>query len=219
MATLGYWNSRRLPSEGKRPARGITLYFWIWREHFWQMVTLNLYVLLFSLPIVTAFPALSAMNRVLYRMIDDEPQMIWQEFKEAFLKNWKRAVLAGIPLIVVEAILIFVGGFGWECVRSGWFVLTAWICQILLVMVGGYVLAMVSYLELPLAACFKNALLFQMICIRRNLLMVLLLLALTLVFAALYPLSILLLLLFVPTLGYAMAYCTHWGISQFAAQT
>lgn len=219
MASFGYWNSRRMRSDRKRPECGVALYIWIWREHFWQMTALNLYVLLFSLPIMTVFPALSAMYRTLYRMIDDEPQMLWQEFKEAFLKSWKRAALAGIPLILAETLIIFAGGFGWECTRSGWLVLAAWIGQMLLVMAGGYVLAMVSYLELPVGACFKNALLFQMICVRRNFMTVLLLLALTLLFVALYPLSVLLLFLFVPTFGYAMAYCTHWGIRQFAAQS
>ena len=187
MATLGYWNRKRIPVSRERPTEGAALYFWIWRYHGWDMILLNCFVLLCSLPVVTAPAAWSAMNRCLYRILDDQPQMLWQAFRETLLAEWKKSLLAAIPMVIVQVLLILLGGFFQERAVSGWAVLAAWIGQITLVMVGAYVYAMVPYLALSVGQCYRNALLLLLVCIWRNVLTALLLLALTMGLVLLYP--------------------------------
>ena len=219
MATLGYWNRKRIPVSRERPTEGASLYFWIWRYHGWDMILLNCFVLLCSLPVVTAPAAWSAMNRCLYRILDDQPQMLWQAFRETLLAEWKKSLLAAIPMVIVQVLLILLGGFFQERAVSGWAVLAAWIGQITLVMAGAYVYAMVPYLALSVGQCYRNALLLLLACIWRNVLTALLLLALTMGLVLLYPLSMPVFIFFtVPLYGSSLAFCTYRGIRRFAVE-
>ena len=77
MWSFGYWNRKNAKPQRPRPQSGAALYAWVWKEQFWALVQLNFMVLLCCIPVVTAAPALCAMNRVVYNMFDDRPQMLW----------------------------------------------------------------------------------------------------------------------------------------------
>lgn len=216
MWNYGYWNRKNGRPERPRPEGGIALYGWVWKEQIWSLLALNFMVLLCCLPVVTTFPALTAMNRVIYNMIDDKPQMLWPEFKTVFRREWKRSVLAAIPLVLIAAALVLFGGFFRADFISGWRSLVALIGLWILAVYGAYVFAILGYVDLTIGQALKNAALMLMACIHYNLVASLLLLAVAVVLALLSPLSVpVAVVSVVPLFGYTMAYCTHSGVAGF----
>ena len=61
---------------------------------FWEIVKLNFFWLLFSLPVVTIGASTTAAFSVGLKMADGSEGYIFKTFLEAFKENWKK----GIPL-------------------------------------------------------------------------------------------------------------------------
>lgn len=72
------------------------------REDFWKLVRLNLLLLLFSLPVVTLFPALAAGSVLLARLALERPVDLWPGFLGGllplFLAGFGRRASAGCIL-------------------------------------------------------------------------------------------------------------------------
>ena len=201
------------------PENKFLLYFWVWRENFWSMLTLNLIVILFSLPVITIFPALAAMNRILYNMIEDKPLLLFMEFKSIFKKEFKPAVIAGIPIVILGAVLILLGGFFGETIITPAVSLACFIGLGILYMIAAHVLGMIPYLELSVAQCYKNAFLLLILCLGRNIVSVLVLALLAMLFVLGHPLTTPVLFFFaVPIFGYFTAFQTHISIKKYLVQ-
>lgn len=216
MWNFGYWNRKNGHPERPRPEGGLALYGWVWKEQFWSLLALNFMVLVCSVPIVTAFPALTAMNRIIYNMIDDKPQLLWQEFKAVFRREWKRSLLAAFPLVLLASALVLFGRLFQPDPISGWRVLAALIGLWILMVYSAYVFSILGYVDLSVKQSLKNAALMLFACIHHNLLASILLLVVAVVLALLAPLSVpIMIVSVVPLFGYTMAYCTHAGVARF----
>lgn len=216
MWSFGYWNRKNAKPQRPRPQSGAALYAWVWKEQFWALVQLNFMVLLCCIPVVTAAPALCAMNRVLYNMFDDRPQMLWQEFWSIFRREWKRALLAALLMAAAAGILIWAGGFFRAAAYSGWWSFAALLGLLLLIIYGAYALSILSYVDLSVGQSLKNAGLMLLVCARQNFLVSLPLLAAAAVLMLLAPLSVpAAVVLIVPLFGYTLAACTHAGVRNF----
>lgn len=201
------------------PKNRFLLYFWILREHFWSLMRLNLFVLLTSLPIITIAPSIAAMNRVIFNMIEDTPQLLWQEYWSVFRKECKTSILAEIPFALMAFLFVLIGGFFRDVTVSGGQSLIALIGLAVIFVVGSYVFAMLPYLDISIAQCYKNAGILLLLCFWRNLLTVLLVLALAMVFILCHPLSTPVLAFFVvPIFGYLAAFQAHAPICKYLVE-
>ena len=73
------------------------------KTHFWKLVTLNLLLLLFSLPLITIPAAFCGMNRVLLKLYREGNCFVWAEFIKEFRANiWK-----ALPFGLIGAIVLF----------------------------------------------------------------------------------------------------------------
>lgn len=70
-----------------------------------DFILLDVLVFLFSLPIVTIGPALTAMNYVALKEVRDEEGYLWRSFWKAFKQNFKQGFLIELIIIVAGAIL------------------------------------------------------------------------------------------------------------------
>ena len=74
-----------------------------------DLVILNLLVMLFSLPVITAGAAWTAMYFVTIRMVRKEERYVLKDFFRSFKQNFKQATI--IWLLALVAIGVFVGDF------------------------------------------------------------------------------------------------------------
>lgn len=201
------------------PANGFSLYFWVFREHFWELMRLNLFVLLTSLPILTAAPSIAAMNRVIFNMIEDRPQLLWREYWSVFRRECRAAILAGLPLAAAIALLILLGGFFRPSAVSGWLSLAALVGLVIVFVIGSHVFAMLPYIEISPLQCYKNSAIMLLLCFWHNVATVLIVLALAAVFVLGHPLTTPVLLFFaVPIWGYFIAFREYRVIKKYIAR-
>lgn len=71
---------------------------------FWDMIKLNFFWLLFSLPIITIGAATVAAYSVTLKMVDENEGYIVRDFIKAFKENWKQ----GIPLGIISMVAMYV---------------------------------------------------------------------------------------------------------------
>lgn len=200
----------------KPPENRFLLYFWVWKENFWDLMKLNLIVLLHALPVVTLFPALAAMNRVIYNMIEDKPQLLWMEYRAVFRKECKAALIAEIPAILLCAVFILLGGFFRNADVSSGSVIVALLGLAIVFLVSSYVLGMLPYVQISVKQCYKNALLMLGLCFVRNLFLLLVVIVLSILFVLGHPLTTPVLMFFaVPIFGYFIAFQTYAPIHKY----
>lgn len=68
---------------------------------FWEIVKLNFFWLLFSLPIVTIGASTTAAFSVGLKMAENHEGYIFKAFWKAFKENWKKAVLVGLLNLLI----------------------------------------------------------------------------------------------------------------------
>ena len=70
-----------------------------------DLIILNLFFLLFSIPIVTMGASLSALYYVCLKLLRGEEPYIWQNFFKAFRQNFKQATVVWVLLLLAFALL------------------------------------------------------------------------------------------------------------------
>jgi uncharacterized membrane protein YesL len=78
------------------PDRGIKLFFFILYTHFWELVKLNLLLLVFCIPIVTIPAAFCAANRVIINLICEWDSFVWSDFITEFKASFFRSIPFGL---------------------------------------------------------------------------------------------------------------------------
>lgn len=176
------------------PKKGLALFFEILGREFWQILKLNLFFVLCSLPLVTFGPARAALSSCTVSMARDIPNDVNFNFRRQFRTDWKRHLLFGLAELLWSA-----GIFAalWTA-RDGSPVLPFVLAG---ATVGGlffgYLWPLSVTAELPLRALLKNAMLLSLGCLHHSLPALLAEAALLAVFRLFMPLT-LPLLLFVP---------------------
>ncbi len=161
----------------------------------WCLLRLNVLFLIFCVPVVTAPAAAAAMNKVLMKVTrGDDPhvwRVFWTEFKSVFLK----ALIAGLILTVLAAAI---GIIGYIAMIRGGFIGAMGVAIIIvfglwLYVFACYLFVMIATIELSLKDCIHNAALLALIEPKQNLFL-LIPLVLMAACAALFPISLPLLL-------------------------
>lgn len=102
------WLWRFSPKEGPgiardaSPKQGFALLADVVARNWWELIQLNLLVVLFSLPLVTIPAALVAATRICVLMLDDRNVYLGRDFLDAFRQRfWRAAALGAISAVVV----------------------------------------------------------------------------------------------------------------------
>ena len=93
-------NLEELPVE-----QGFMRFFIVLQVHFWELVTLNLLLLAFSIPVITIPAALCATNRSLFKMISKGDCFSFSDFFTEFKISFVRS----LPFGALHALLLFNG--------------------------------------------------------------------------------------------------------------
>lgn len=143
---------------------GISLFFDILYREFWSMAWLNVYFILFSLPIFTFGASYAALCSVLVRMIRDKPVDPYQEFKTAFKKNFKGSTSLFCFQIVI-VFLLMMNYFFYEQVNPSMHILLG-IVTLFLSMANLYLIPILVSVDLPLKNVLSNSVLLSFLSIK-----------------------------------------------------
>jgi uncharacterized membrane protein YesL len=126
---------------------------------FFEFIYLNLLWLLFSLPIITAFPAMTAMFGVIRKWKIKKEVDIFSTFYEIFKENFVKSFLIGtvgmLMLLILIVDLELVNNLSPLLQISGWIVLS--VLLILLLFTSSYVFSILVHLEASAFQIIRNA--------------------------------------------------------------
>ena len=197
----GFWEElgakRFAPGKGVAeppPQGGWRRFFFVLGTHFWKLISLNLLVLAFSIPVITIPAAFCGMNRVLIKLYRDGNCFVWDAFFKEFRANLWKAITFGLTCDLSLVASYYFLSLGASISQSGVEVITTALGMLLLlfaVLFSGYVFVFLPTLDLKNGQITRNALIFMVTEWRTNLL-ILGIAALTAGFTiALFPLSLL----------------------------
>ncbi len=124
-----------------------------------DLIILNLFFLLFSIPIVTMGASLSALYYVCLKILRGDEPYIWQNFFKAFRQNFKQATLVWILLLLAFALL----GMDFYIINSQDTALFAvlrvllWVVLGVLFSISLYIFPVISHFICNTKQSFKNA--------------------------------------------------------------
>ena len=76
-------------------------------RNWWELIQLNLLVILFSLPLVTLPAALVAAGRICVLMLEDRPIYLGRDFLEAFRQRFVKATITGAATLGTIGLAVF----------------------------------------------------------------------------------------------------------------
>lgn len=157
--------------------KGLALFFEIlWRE-FWTLLKLNMLFIVFCIPVITIPASITAMSKITLTMMRDKNHFLFRDFFGCFKKEFFKSLGAGAIIFVVLLLSVFGVWFYSNLESLGWLrMIPAAIgvfCVIIISLMGNYVFAQIAYLEIPFGKMFKNAFYLVFVCIKRNLIVLL----------------------------------------------
>lgn len=162
--------------KSKYPKNRFAMFFMLFIESFWRLMALNLFFILFSLPVITIPAAITALNSVCVKLSMDKPVFVWSDFYSSFKKNFWRSELMGIAFAVLYAVALLAiyyylnmqAAFALATIAL---VLTI-ICIYIFYLVTVYVFIMLPIIDLPITKLIKNAFIFALAAKLKNLITV-----------------------------------------------
>ncbi|TCW34594.1 putative membrane protein YesL [Thermohydrogenium kirishiense] len=159
------------------PKKGISLFFDILKNNFWQLISLNLLLIISCIPIVTIGPALAGFNNVLRNHTLNRNVWFWNDFKDGFIKNFKQSFV--ITLINGIAAIILVNNYKiYSSYSTGFIKIAGTYITIfigfILVLMNVYIYPLMVTYDLKIKHIYKNALIFSIIKLPQTIGMVLL---------------------------------------------
>lgn len=131
-------------------------------------------LILSAVSVICLPAAITAMSRITVTMVRDENFFLWQDFRKAFTRNFGKALLGGFVFGLLIFVFLFAGAVYYSMFGLG--VLFAVIaafdaCLIIITFTASlYYWPMLSYVELPFSALFKNSLIMVLGCWKRSIL-------------------------------------------------
>nr|WP_272213238.1 DUF624 domain-containing protein [Marinicella sp. W31]MDC2879187.1 DUF624 domain-containing protein [Marinicella sp. W31] len=103
MNWLTNWMTKEGPGILKNAPKkkGLALFAFILVREAWDLFRLNILMLVFSIPVITAPAALAAGISVTNVMIDDENVWLWRDFRRAFARHFVKATVWGLLAALV----------------------------------------------------------------------------------------------------------------------
>lgn len=159
----------------KPPTKGVGRVVYLYMMNFTKLVKLNLLFILFALPVVTLPGALAALAKISLKIVKEEPYFLFSDFWDAFKGEFKRASIffwihTLVLAMAIFAIYYYIGQRN-DMVLSVVPLIISIVFTCFLILVGFYAYPMIVSLDLPMKAIVKNALLLSMLCVKRNVLL------------------------------------------------
>ncbi|MDD6812722.1 MAG: YesL family protein [Lachnospiraceae bacterium] len=118
----------------------------------WDVIQLNFFWLVCSIPIITIGASTAAAFRVCLKMVDDEEGYIGREFLKGFKENWKQGTVVGfLTLLCTYVVYLDVQIF--EAVEGNPVIF------LIIAMVSGFLFFLCLIYAFPLLARYRNSLL------------------------------------------------------------
>lgn len=209
-------------------------FFAFW-EIFWRkkgkLILINVLYLVCCLPLVTIGPATAGLMLVLRNMANEQPTFESSDFFDGFRKNFKQAFPVGLLFTLLFAVDLFgVWFYSQMAAERAEMKTLAMIAMIVLFGVFFILLFMSFYVYLLMVTCnlkfkplMKNAFILSLVALKTNILTALSLIGLLALFllpmflyVSLYPLSVILLVLYGASLpGLAVAFNSYPYITKY----
>lgn len=159
-------NRRFAPGPGvtkPTPKKGVKRFFFIFYNHFWKLITLNLLFLAFCIPVVTIPAALCGANRVLILLVQEGNCFLWRDF----IKEFKSSFFKSLPFGLLYAFLLLdsVYALGISMTRDNVNIWTATVAFLLFgaaTLFFSYVFVFIPSLPLKNKHIAKNAFIFML---------------------------------------------------------
>jgi uncharacterized membrane protein YesL len=157
------------------PKKKAFFLFWdIYFRKFPRLMQLSLLYLLSCIPIVTFGPATAALTSLLRNYAREENAFVWMDYRDAFLKYWKKGLLASLFDALLVLSLISFNLYLWLFTAKGQplylYACSGIIlgCAIIYLFMRPYLYTMIVTFNLKFSVMLKNALLFAFIGLIRN---------------------------------------------------
>ena len=164
-------NRPDVPKDAPRKSGLVRFFETLWRE-FFELLKLNLLVLVTSLPIVTLPAALTARSRITVTMARDKNHFLWADYWKAFKRDFGKSLLGGLILLVLLVSFAVSTWFYYMLMgTSRFFVVLAAMSGCLLlatVMTGLVFFPMLAMVELPFSQLLKNSVILAFVKIKRT---------------------------------------------------
>lgn len=201
---LGLQKEGKGVSKQEKPRKGLFLFFAVFLGRFWKLMGLNLLYLLVCLPVVTIGPATAAMVYILKKYVQEDAALIWRDFWANFKSNFRQALPLGLISTLFIAGLIFASFFyfaqGAEAEISFLLAMLSLIGLAIVIPALYYAYLIMVSVVLPLNKIVKNALIMTVMRFGRSAAVFALTGGLTLLMIELFPLSLILIVLFAAVL-------------------
>ena len=210
----GFFQSSRAPRGPKGPVRQ---FLELWLENVWTLIPLNVMYAMLRVLLIPGGLAQAGMTQVTLDMSRGRHSFVAADFFETIRKNWRRALPAGLLILLIWGFMLFVGWFYYTssgliatmglgcCLTAMFFVSLA----------EHYVWIQLVLLKLPLKKAFKNACLLVFVDWKKNLLLGLVRLG---YFAAMLGIFLLLPYTVTPALLLVVTVCFYPGFMQLLTQ-
>lgn len=152
------------------PSSGASYYFHLLKTYIWNMILLNVVFVVCCIPIVTIPCALTAMNRVYVKMIDQGYLLFWEEFKGEWKASWKKSMLAGIPFHLMFFVSYYLLSLSLSNGNNLFALITGvlgLVVLIILVMYSGFTFILMAVQDLPTRQIKHNARFMMVLCLKQ----------------------------------------------------
>jgi len=125
-----------------------------------------------ALLLLTWGPVRVGVTYLLRNMLRGKPVMMWQDFKDSILRNWKQALLFGIIDLSIAGLILYDIMFFWLNYNLNMMMSTLFFSALTLALLyffmRNYIYLMIVTFDLSLFKMFKNALRFAVLGLKRN---------------------------------------------------
>ena len=204
-------------SANRGPKGPVWKFLEIWLENVWTLIPLNVMYAMLRCLLIPGGLAQAGMTKVTLDLSRGQHSFIAADFFETIRKSWRKALPAGLLILLLRIFLLFTGWFyftsagllatmGLGCCMMAMFYLS---------LVEHYVYLQIALLKLPLKKAFKNACILVFVDWKKNLMIGLLRLA---YFALLLGIFMLLPYTVTPALLLLLTVCFYPGLMQLLIQ-
>lgn len=157
--------------------KGMSLFFYLFMNRFWDMLKLNILFILYSIPIITIGPALGAMTSITMSMVQNKHIFMFSDFHAAFKLNWKKSLVFSIIGCIIFILLNTSVSFYFKTTQNNtMYYIVLFFCMfiaVLFLFAWLYIFPLLTTVSLSLKDILKNAILLSIVCFKNTFLGVL----------------------------------------------
>jgi uncharacterized membrane protein YesL len=145
------------------PKTGLALLLDVVARNWWELIQLNLLVILFSLPLVTAPAAILAAMRICVLMLEDRNVYLGRDFLDAFRQRFWKAMSLGFVAAAVIGLSGYVAFIFFQAARTNVFLALPLTVSastgVFALIATSYAFSLLAMRDQPLTALLKQAML------------------------------------------------------------